>query len=175
MNTVKNLLLLPVIAASFSIGCFSETEAAGAPEAQLTAASASCITPQASETKKEESNMSAQMVKITVNGHVLHMRLEDNPAAKAFVRKLPVTLPMSDLYGREMCFRFGAGALPTGRLRADRYEVGDVCYWPPRGSFVILYRQNGEEFERQQIGHIDSGVGIFEHTGDAKVTFELEK
>ncbi len=124
---------------------------------------------------KEKDNVKEQKIKIAVNGKVLHARLEDNATTRALIQKMPMTLPMSDLYSREMCYRYGDGALPTENLRSDHYEVGDICYWPPRGSLVILYAQNGEEFERQQVGHIDSGVEIFEHTGDAKVTFELEE
>lgn len=58
-------------------------------------------------------------------------------------------------------------------MRSDGYEVGDLAYWPPRHSFVILYEQNGEQFERQHLGHIDSGVEVFESTGDVDVTFEM--
>lgn len=78
-----------------------------------------------------------------------------------------------DLYGREMCYRFGSGALATDNIRSDRYEVGDIAYWPPAGSLVILYEQNGERFSRQHIGHIDSGVEFFSTTGDTSVTFSL--
>lgn len=78
---------------------------------------------------------------------------------------------MMDLYGREMCCRFEE-ELPTGQLRSDGYEVGDLVYWPPRHSFVILYKQNGEQFSRQQIGHIASGVEIFDGIGDVDVTIE---
>lgn len=79
---------------------------------------------------------------------------------------------MLDLYGREMCYRF-PDELPTDSLRSDGYAVGDLAYWPLRHSFVILYKQNGEEFTRQHIGHIDSGVDIFDGMGDVNVTFEL--
>lgn len=112
-------------------------------------------------------------IKITVGGTELYATLEDNATTKALIEKMPMTLSMDDLYGREMCYRYGANALPTDELRSDGYEVGDLAYWPPRGSLVILYKQNGEEFERQHLGHIDSGVEIFENTGDADVTFEL--
>ena len=139
----------------------SETQQAAQPKAKEEAA-------------PKEDTMNKKLVKITVNGQVLHARLEDNAATRALVKKMPMTLPMSDLYSREMCYRYGAGGLPTDKLRSDHYEVGDIAYWPPRGSLVILYAQNGEEFERQQIGHIDSGVEIFRRTGDADVTFELE-
>lgn len=69
-------------------------------------------------------------------------------------------------------YRCGAGGLPEAGTRSDRYNVGDIVYWPPRGSFVILYKQNGEEFERVQISHIDEGVEIFDGGGDRTVTFE---
>ncbi len=84
-----------------------------------------------------------------------------------------MTLPMSDLYGREMCYCYGAGALPTDNLRSDGYEIGDIAYWPSRGSLVILYAQNGEQFERRHLGYIDSGVEVFESTGYIDVIFEV--
>lgn len=131
----------------------------------------------AQETQKNirggEDSMNQVKLKITVDGHVMTATLEDNATAKAFVKKLPVTLPMSNLYGREMCYRYGVGGLDMAAVRADRYAVGDLVYWPPRGSFVILYKQNGEEFERVQLGHIDQGVDIFAGSGDLNVRFEL--
>lgn len=114
-------------------------------------------------------------VKISVNGKELIAELEDNATTRAFVQKMPVELPMQDLYGREMCYRYGSGGLPTDKLRSDGYAVGDIAYWPPRGSLVILYSQNGEEFQRQHLGHINSGVEVFKSTGDARVKFELMK
>lgn len=112
-------------------------------------------------------------IKITVGDTELFATFEDNATTRALVEQMPMTLSMSDLYGREMCYRYGAGALPTDELRSDGYEVGDIAYWPPRGSLVILYEQNGEQFERQHIGHISEGVEIFAETGDAEVTFEV--
>ena len=110
-------------------------------------------------------------IKLTVNGKTLTATLEDNPTSRAFVAKLPLTLQMMDLYGREMCYRFDE-ALPTGKLTSSNYKVGDLAYWPPRHSFVILYEQNGERFQRQHLGRVDSGVEIFNGIGDVDVLFE---
>lgn len=110
-------------------------------------------------------------IKITADGKEWTAELEDNATTRALMEKLPLTLPMMDLYGREMCYRFDE-ALPTEQLRSDGYEVGDLAYWPPRHSFVILYEQNGEEFERQHLGHIASGVELFDGMGDVTVTIE---
>lgn len=110
-------------------------------------------------------------VKISVGSQELTAKLEDNATTHALMEKLPITLPMLDLYGREMCYRFD-DALPTDTLRSDGYEVGDIAYWPPRHSFVILYKQNGEQFSRQHLGHIDFGVEIFDGIGNTEVTIE---
>lgn len=110
-------------------------------------------------------------IKITAGGKTLTATLEDNPTSRAFMAKLPLTLPMMDLYGREMCYRFD-DALPTGPLTSKGYEVGDLAYWPPRHSFVILYKQNGERFERQHMGRVDSGVELFDGISDTDVLFE---
>ena len=124
--------------------------------------------------EQPEAKEDAQMkIRITVGDTILYATLEDNATTRAWTAQMPLTLPMSDLYGREMCYRYGGGAMPTDSLRYDGYEVGDIAYWPPRGSLVILYAQNGEEFERQHLGHIDSGVEVFASTGNADVTFEL--
>ena len=112
-------------------------------------------------------------VKISVNNKVLHAVLDDNATSRAIYNKLPLKLFMQDLYSREMCYNFDE-SFKTENLRSDNYEVGDLIYWPPMHSFVILYRQNGEKFRRQHLGKVLSGVEIFETTGDTEVLFEAE-
>ncbi|MCM1523686.1 MAG: cyclophilin-like fold protein [Ruminococcus sp.] len=125
------------------------------------------------ENESSETEVSEMKIKITVGETELTAVMEDNATTRAIIEQMPMTLPMMDLYGREMCYRYGAYALPTDNLRSDGYEVGDIAYWAPGGSLVILYKQNGEQFERQHLGHIDSGVEVFENTGDAEVRFEV--
>ncbi|MCM1008433.1 MAG: cyclophilin-like fold protein [Ruminococcus flavefaciens] len=121
----------------------------------------------------EESEEATEMkMKITVNGQELTATLYDNSTAKAFAEQIPATLPMLDLYGREMCYRF-PNELPTDDVQYTGYEVGEIVYWPPRHSFVIMYAQNGEQFEMQKVGRIDSGVEIFDGVGDIEVSFEF--
>ena len=110
-------------------------------------------------------------LKITVGDTVLTATLLDNATARAFVAKLPQTLPMQDLYSREMVYRF-PDPLPTDNVQTTGYKVGEIIYWPPRHSFVIMYAQNGERFSMQKVGHIDVGIEFFRHTGNVDVTFE---
>ena len=118
----------------------------------------------------EDNNMITKM-RITVNGRTLTATLENNATTRALAQRLPMTLPMMDLYGREMCYRFPE-ALPTDNARTRGYEVGEIVYYPPMHSFVIMYRQNGERFQMQSIGRIDSGVEVFDGIGDIEVKFE---
>ena len=114
-------------------------------------------------------------VKITVGDRTLFADFLDNATTKSLVAKFPLTLPMQDLYGREMCHRF-AEALPANEAGTSGYKVGDIAYWTPRHSFVIFYRQNGEVIGNlQKIGRIASGVELFAATGDTDVTFELAR
>lgn len=112
-------------------------------------------------------------VKITVDGTELLAVFENNATTQALLEQMPMTLSMDNLYSREMCYRFGAYALPTDNLITDNYEVGDIAYWAPGGSLVILYEQNFEQFERQHIGHIETGVEIFRQSGTKDVSFEI--
>jgi len=112
-------------------------------------------------------------MKITIQAgeHQVIATLYDNAAGRAFWNMLPITLSMENLYGREMCYRFGAGTLPEDEAADTGYEIGDISYWPPRGSLVILYKQNGEVFQQQPIGHTDDDVSFFNGMPETKITF----
>ena len=112
------------------------------------------------------------LITITAGDHGITATLYDNPAGRTLWDKLPMTLPMMNLYGREMCYRFGAGGLPDDDAADTGYEIGDISYWPPAGSLVILYKQNGEIFEQQPIGHTEDDVSFFDGMPDTDVTFE---
>ena len=112
-------------------------------------------------------------VKITIGEHTLTATFLDNATTRHLIARFPLTIPMMDLYSREMCYRF-PDALPANEAGSSGYEVGDIAYWTPRHSFVIFYKQNGEIVSNlQKIGYIDSGVDLLSRTGDAEVKFEL--
>lgn len=119
------------------------------------------------------SNGGGIKVKVTAGEHVLMATFVDNATTMALIARFPLTVPMMDLYSRELVYRF-PDALPADEARTSGYEVGDIVYWTPRHSFVIMYEQNGERTSNlQMVGRIDSGVEVFRRTGDIDVTFEL--
>ncbi len=111
-------------------------------------------------------------IRITFADEALTATLTNNTTSRAFVEKLPLTLPMLDLYSREMCYRF-PDALPANEASTRGYEVGEIIYYPPRHSFVIMYAQNGERFNMQTIGRVDANIEAFRNIGDIDVRFEL--
>ena len=116
--------------------------------------------------------MTTYQIRIRVGNHELTATLQNNATTRAFVDMLPITLPMLDLYGREMCYRF-PDALPTDDVNTCGYEVGEIVYYPPMHSFVILYKQNGERFSMQKLGKMDGDVSVFNGIGNVNVLFEL--
>lgn len=100
--------------------------------------------------------------------------LEDNATARALTAKLPLTLDFADLYGRELCYRFRE-ALPANEVRVRGYRPGEVIYWPPRHSLVIMYAQNGETFDMQTVGRIEGDLAALAAAGDVTLTLTLEK
>ena len=68
----------------------------------------------AEEEMAESNDVEEMVIKITAGKHSISAILYDNAAGRAFWDKLPLTLPMLNLYGREMCYRFGGGRFTGG-------------------------------------------------------------
>ena len=115
---------------------------------------------------------SVTRIKITVNGKTLYATFDDNATSRAIIAQMPMTLPMLDLYGDEMCYRY-PNALPTDNVQSYVHKKGEIFYWPPRHSFVIRYVATSERLDIQHIGQIESGVEIFDGIGDVNVKFEV--
>ena len=76
---------------------------------QLLAASAAgaALTMSSAEAKN-----TGRRVRISAGNRTWYATLDDNATARALIAKLPLTLPLEDLYGRELCYRF-RDALPA--------------------------------------------------------------
>lgn len=122
-----------------------------------------------------ETNDRRIKVKITAGSQVATATFINNATTRALIARFPLTVPMMDRYSRELVYRF-PDALPANETTTSGYDVGDIVYWTPRHSFVIMYAQNGERIsDLQKVGRIDSGVGALGNKGDTNVTFELLK
>lgn len=106
---------------------------------------------------------------------MIHVSLYENDTSEKLWEMLPAEYQMMNLYGREMCCRLGNGSLPVKNVKRKEYQTGDIAYRPAAGSLVILYEQNGEEFEQVTIGHTDEDLSFFYGMNDRKMTFAREE
>ena len=164
---MKKLVFILMVTLFSLSACGEETESQVTPETPIEE-------PGNNDNNQENEDMNETEfnVKVKVGSQELSATLLNNVTTRAFVEKLPITLPMLDLYSREMCYRFPE-ALPTDDVNTCGYEVGEIIYYPPMHSFVILYAQNGEHFSMQKLGRINSEVNTFSNIGEVDVTFEL--
>ena len=114
-------------------------------------------------------------IKVTAGTQVLTATLIDNATTRSLVSRFPHTVPMKNLYAREMVYRF-PDPLPAEQAQRSGYEVGDLSYWTPGHSLVIFYKQNGEIIDNlQKIGRFDSNLDFFQNVEAADIRFELLK
>jgi hypothetical protein len=143
--------------------------AGGCATGDSTASTPSADTPRSStEPQREE----AMRIRLTTGGRQATATLEDNAAARDLASMLPLTVAMSDLFGREK-----PGRLPRA-LTADvtpvfTYRVGQLAYWPPDHNIFVVYAGDGLRVPSPgliQLGTVDTGLAVIGGAGD---DFEL--
>ena len=112
-------------------------------------------------------------IRVTAGSQVLTATLIDNATTRSLIAKFPLTVPMKNLYSREMVYRFPE-LLPAEEAQRSGYEVGDLSYWTPGHSLVIFYKQNGEIIDNlQKVGRLESNLDFLKDAEEVIVRFEL--
>jgi len=114
----------------------------------------------------------AMKIQLTIGDQRATATLEDNAAARDLASMLPVTMVMTDLFGREK-----PGPLPralTGEAeRVFTYRVGQLGYWPPDHNVFVVYGGDGLTVPSPgliPLGTVDTGLDVIAAAGD---DFEL--
>lgn len=118
---------------------------------------------------------SATTIRVAVNGKTIGARWVDSPTTRDFIRLLPLTLRMNDLFHRE---KFGSlpRAISNAGKATRRYAVGQIGYWPPGPDLAMFYRHDGESIPEPGIivlGKVTSGLEALDVRGPVTVRFEL--
>ncbi|MCP1223150.1 cyclophilin-like fold protein [Sebaldella sp. S0638] len=101
-------------------------------------------------------------INIEIGGTTLTALLENNETTHDFLKLLPVTITMKELYESEKYAELSV-QLPRAGATRQGYEVGDIGYWAPGNCLVIYYRQTGEIINGLQIiGKINENIDVFE-------------
>jgi hypothetical protein len=133
-----------------------------------TASAPSADTPGRSTEAREE----PMRIRLTIGSRQATARLEDNAAARDLASMLPLTVAMSDLFGREK-----PGPLPRA-LTGDvtpvfTYRVGQLAYWPPDHNIFVVYAGDGLPVPGPgliPLGTVDTGLDVIAGAGS---DFEL--
>ena len=97
-------------------------------------------------------------------------RLEDNPTAKAFLRMLPLEIPMYDHLRQEKTSRLKT-ALPEHRRKLD-FSSGELGVWG-QNAFVIYYTSGSVPPPGiVSIGRLEGSAEIFNRPGSLTVKVE---
>ena len=86
----------------------------------------------------QHSSVLKEKLVIETNGKKITFSLWDNATTRDLISRLPLTIQFEDLYSREFCYRFPQ-PLKAEEVNYRGYEVGELIYWPPRHSLVIMY------------------------------------
>ena len=97
--------------------------------------------------------------------------LADTDAARAFVKRLPMTLTMSELNGNEK-YNYMGEALPVQSSRPGQIQAGDLMLY---GSdcLVLFYRSFSSSYSYTRLGHIENPADLASAvgTGGVQITF----
>lgn len=116
--------------------------------------------------------VAGDVVKMTFAGHEIVVDLLDNPMAKAFLTRLPMTLTFEDFNSNEKISYLDRKLSTAGGINAEETK-GDFCYYAPWGNLAVFYRGMGYNESLYVLGTIRSGKELLaRQKGDFSATIE---
>ena len=116
----------------------------------------------------------ASTISCSVNNNKFKVSLNDSSASKAFTEKLPLTLDMTELNGREKYYNFDAELTEESGTKPDEIKAGELMLW--QGNCLVLFYNSFENTidGYVKLGQIDDVTGLAKvlGSGNSKVTFE---
>ena len=112
-------------------------------------------------------------LEIEAGGQTFTAALLDNPAARALLEQLPMTVSMEELNGNEKYY-YMPNSLPVNAERPGNIHAGDLMLY---GSdcLVLFYESFSSGYSYTRLGSIDdpSGLAAALGGGNVTVTFQL--
>jgi hypothetical protein len=158
---------LPAAAAALAIAVALAVMSAAYHAANATGATAV-------SSKAASMSVASTKLRIRVGTRTLTATVAQNATARDFLSLLPLTVRMSDLFGREKAAPLPR-ALASGGRRRHTYSVGDIIYWSPGPDLAVYYRGGGPAIPAPGIvllARLDSGTRAFNVPGAVRVRLE---
>ena len=129
----------------------------------------------ADDANKSPENDDTMIPKITlaIGSHTFRATLADNATTRAFVKLLPLTLPMRELNGNEKYHDLST-SLPTDASAVQTIHAGDLKLYGSR-CVVLFYKTFSSGYSYTTLGALDATEGLEAAVGagDVEVTFAL--
>ena len=111
-------------------------------------------------------------IKISAGKQTFTATLYDNPAAKALLELLPMTLHMSELNGNEKYF-YLEDTLPADASKPSGIHAGDLMLYG-NNCLVLFYEDFSTSYSYTPLGRIDDPEGLASAlgSGSVQVTFQ---
>lgn len=108
---------------------------------------------------------------MSIGEHRFAITLADNPAARALVAQLPLTLDMSELNGNEKHTRLPK-ALPSDAIRPGMFRSGDLMLFGT-DTLVVFYSSFNSSYAYTRLGRVDDAAELAQALGrrNVRVTF----
>jgi hypothetical protein len=114
-------------------------------------------------------------LKITIGSTIFTANLQNNAAATAFRKLLPITTTMSELNNNEKYCDL-PGSLPTSASNPGTIQNGDLMLYGSR-TLVLFYKSFSTSYSYTPLGKVDNTTGLASAlgSGNVTVTFESEE
>ena len=115
----------------------------------------------------------AEHMQIKVKNTTYSVSLEDNNTTKALVKKLPLTLNMSDLHGNEKYYYF-ENSFPVTPETIGQINAGDIMLFGD-DCLVIFYKPFKTSYAYTRIGYIDNPSHLKDVLGSKNITVTFQR
>ena len=124
--------------------------------------------------QEQEKETEMKKLNIKILDKTFTATLYDNETTKELIKKLPLTINMSELHGNEKYYYFDE-SMPQNSQRVGNINAGDLMLY---GSdcLVLFYESFSTSYAYTKIGYIDNPQGLADSLGrgNVTVTFDLE-
>ena len=124
------------------------------------------------EEKTEQEEDAMYQIQIVANGKTFSAKLYKNETTEAFMKKLPMTINMSELNGNEKYYYF-SDSLPTDAKKPSKINAGDIMLYGD-DCLVLFYKSFSTPYSYTSLGYAKDVDGLAKAlgSGSVEVTFQ---
>ena len=124
------------------------------------------------ETTTEQKEDTMYQIQIEANGKTFSAKLYKNETTEALMKKLPMTINMSELNGNEKYYYF-SDSLPTDAKKPSRINTGDIMLYGD-DCLVLFYKSFSTSYSYTSLGYVEDVDGLAKAlgSGSVEVTFQ---